>query len=52
MNIKNASVRLVFALASILSTGVTLGSILALADHYNNEAAQWAYARPAVVAQR
>jgi hypothetical protein len=52
MNFKNASVRLVFALASVLSTVVTLGSILALADHYNNEAAQWASARPAVVAQR
>ena len=51
MNFKNASVRLVFALASVLTTVVTLGSILALADHYN-EAAQWASARPAVVAQR
>jgi hypothetical protein len=52
MNVKNASVRLVFALASVLSTVVTLGSVLALADHYNSEAAQWASARPAVVAQR
>ena len=51
MNFKNASVRLVFAVASVLTTVVTLGSVLALADHYN-ETAQWASARAVVLAQR
>jgi hypothetical protein len=51
VNAKNTSVRLVFAVASVLSAAVTLGSILALADHYN-EQSQWASARAIVVAQR
>jgi hypothetical protein len=51
MNAKNTSVRLVFAVASVLSTAVTLGSILALADHYN-KTSQWASARAVVVAQQ
>jgi hypothetical protein len=50
-NAKNTSVRLAFALASALTTAVTLGSVLALAEHYN-EAAQWAAVRSVVIAQR
>jgi hypothetical protein len=51
MNAKNTFVRLVFALASALTTAVSLGSVLALAEHYT-EAAQWAAVRPVVIAQR
>ncbi len=51
MNAKNTSVRLAFALVSAVTTAVTLGSVLALAEHYT-EAAQWATARPVVLAQR
>jgi hypothetical protein len=50
MNVKNTSVRLVFALVSALKTAATLGSVLALAEHHT-EAAQWAAARPVVLAQ-
>jgi hypothetical protein len=51
MNAKNTSVRLAFALASALTTVITFGSVLALAEHYN-DAAQWAAVRPLVIAQR
>jgi hypothetical protein len=51
MNAKNVSVRLILAIASVLSTTLTLGSVLALADHYG-DSAQWASARPVAVAQR
>lgn len=50
-NAKNTSVRLAFALASVLTTAVMPGSVLALAEHYT-EAAQWASARAVVLAQR
>jgi hypothetical protein len=50
MNAKNASVRLILAIASAVSTALTLGSVLALADHYGNSA-QWASVRAPVVAQ-
>ena len=51
MYAKSTSARLIFAVASVLSTLSTLGSVLALADHYS-EAPQLAMARPVSIAQR
>lgn len=48
---RNTSARLISALASVLSTALTISAVLALADHYS-EATQWASARPVTVAQR
>jgi hypothetical protein len=42
---------MISALASVLSTALTIGAVLALADHYSEEA-QWASARPVAIAQR
>jgi hypothetical protein len=49
MNAKNTSDRLAFALVSAFTTAVTLGFVLALAEHYT-ETAQSATARPVVLA--
>jgi hypothetical protein len=51
MNAKNTSIRLAFAFASVLTTLLTLGSVVALAHHYG-ETAQWASAQPVIIAQR
>lgn len=51
MYAKSTSARLIFAVASVLSTLFTLGSVLALADHYS-ETPQLAMARPVSIAQR
>jgi len=51
MNAKKLSVRLVFAVASALSTVTTLGSVVLLAEHYN-QLPQSAAVRSVLVAQR
>jgi len=51
MNTKSPMARLIFAVASLVSTALMLGSVLALAYHYGDQA-QMASIRPAVVAQR
>jgi hypothetical protein len=47
---KKTTVRLAFALASALTTVITFGSVLALAEHYN-DAAQWAAVPTLVIAR-
>lgn len=51
MNAKSPMARLIFVIASLASTALMIGSVLALADHYGDQA-QMASLRPAVVAQR
>lgn len=50
MYAKNTSSHLIFGVASVLSKAVTLGSVLALADHYSG-ASLWALANSVSVAQ-
>jgi hypothetical protein len=38
MNAKNTSVRVALFCAAVISTSLTLGSVLALADHYSGTA--------------
>jgi hypothetical protein len=51
MNAKKLSVRLVFVIASVLSTVTTLGSVVFLPEHYN-QFPQSAAVRSVLIAQR
>lgn len=51
MNAKSHVTRVIFAIASLVPSALMIGSVLALADHYG-EQAQMASVRPHVVAQR
>lgn len=51
MNANSTVTRLIFAIASFASTTIMIGSVLALADHYGDQA-QVASVRHQVVAQR
>jgi len=51
MNAKNTAVRVALFCAAVISTSLTLGSVLALADHYSGTAQQ-AVAPSTVVALR
>ena len=51
MYVEYAKVNCAYATASLLTSAVVMGSVLGLADHYNDES-QLASAPRAVVAQR
>lgn len=51
MTANSTVTRLIFAIASVASTAIVIGSVLALADHYGSEA-QVASIKPHLVAKR